>query len=119
MYYAMLIKQNCYRLMAIFVSFQKNPDWLEKAKEAPVYQQHFSAAPLPHQLRLVRNLLGLEIQVQSRSGKHIIRGAWNCFIGLSESEKGDTTMYIVDAEESSDSSTAPPRHYGLRQQAPF
>lgn len=115
----MLIKQNCYRHMAISVSFQDKPDWLERAREAPIYQQHFSAAPLPHQLRLFRNPFGLPIEAKSRSGKHIIQGAWNCFVGLSNSEKGDPTTYIVDAEESSDPSTAPPRHYGLRQQAPF
>jgi hypothetical protein len=114
----MLIKQNCYRLMAIFVSVQDNPDLLRRAKEAPIHQQHFSAAPLPHQLRLFRNPLGLPIEVVSRSGKHIIQGDWNCFIGLSV-EEGDETTYIVNAEESSDPSTAPPRHYGLRQQAPF
>lgn len=34
MYYAMLIKQNCYRLMAIFVSLEDSPDLLEKIKLA-------------------------------------------------------------------------------------
>lgn len=82
--------------MAIFVDFKENHKLLRQVSQAPIYQQNFSAAPLPHQLRLLRNPYKKLIEVRCRSGKYIIRGNRHCFIGLSVDEK-DTTTYIVDA----------------------
>lgn len=82
--------------MTIFVDFTKNQKLLRKVQQAPIYQQNFSAAPLPHQLHLLRNPYKKLILVRCRSGKYIIKGHRHCFIGLSVDKK-DTTAYIVDS----------------------
>ena len=103
--------------MAIFVSFKENPDWIPLLQDAPIYKKVFADSSLPNELRLLRNPLGLPIQTHSRSGKHIVQGGWNCFIGLwvLEETSHSPTLYIVEAEANSDPYTAEPHYFTLNR----